>query len=295
MYERFTDRARKVMLFANYEALRFSHDYVGTEHILLALVKEGAGVAAHALEKCGLDLRKVRLEVEKLVVSGPELVIPRELPQTPRAKKVIEYAIAEARNFGHGHVGTEHLLLGLLRESEGTAAQVLMNLGLRLDTLHQEILTLLANESDGNSESTGVSSPRPALAEVRNPSYPDPDLPEVRYFRSEIDRLNLEKEAAVAEQDFVTAARLRGQADKLQKMKSQFISKWWEKAGPLPNLPGLQEVEAGIELLVREKMAAVSRYDREIDQLKAEKARIVGEWCKQQAAKMDPPHTLGSS
>ena len=132
-YERFTDRARKVMQFAHQEALRFNHEYVGTEHILLGLIKEGTGVAANILKKMGVDLRTMRLEVEKLVRSGPDLVTMGRLPQTPRAKKAVEYAIEEARRLKHNYVGTEHLLLGLLKEHDGVAAQVMMNLGLKLD------------------------------------------------------------------------------------------------------------------------------------------------------------------
>jgi len=122
MFERFTDRARKVMALANQEAQRFNHEYIGTEHILLGLVKEGSGVGANVLKNLDVDLRKVRLEVEKLVKSGPDMVTMGKLPQTPRAKKVIEYAIEEARNLNHNYVGTEHLLLGLLREHDGVAA-----------------------------------------------------------------------------------------------------------------------------------------------------------------------------
>ena len=143
MFERFTDRARKVMALANQEAQRFNHEYIGTEHILLGLVKEGTGVGANVLKNLGVDLHKVRMEVERLVKSGPEMVTMGKLPQTPRAKKVIEYAIEEARNLNHNYVGTEHLLLGLLREREGVAAQVLMNMGLKLDEVREEVLHLL--------------------------------------------------------------------------------------------------------------------------------------------------------
>ncbi len=143
MFERLTDRARKVMALANQEAQRFNHEYIGTEHILLGLVKEGSGVGANVLKNLDIDLRKVRLEVEKLVKSGPEMVTMGKLPQTPRAKKVIEYAIEEARALNHNYVGTEHLLLGLLREHDGVAAQVLLNLGLKLEEVREEVLNLL--------------------------------------------------------------------------------------------------------------------------------------------------------
>src|SRR3954453_5471308 len=157
MYERFTDRARKVMQLANQEAQRFNHEYIGTEHILLGLVKEGSGVAANVLKNLDIDLRKIRLEGEKIVQTGPgsEMVTMGKLPQTPRAKKVIEYSIEEARNLNHNYVGTEHLLLGLLREQEGVAAQVLMNLGLKLEDVREEVLNLLGHNMPNESESGG--------------------------------------------------------------------------------------------------------------------------------------------
>ena len=150
MYERFTDRSRKVMQLANQEAQRFNHEYIGTEHMLLGLVKEGSGVAANVLKNLDIDLRKIRLEVEKIVQTGPtgEQVVLGKLPHTPRAKKVIEYSVEEARNLNHNYVGTEHLLLGLLREQEGVAAQVLMNLGLKLENVRTEVLNLLGHPTD---------------------------------------------------------------------------------------------------------------------------------------------------
>src|SRR5580658_6427577 len=166
MYERFTDRARKVMQLANQEAQRFNHEYIGTEHVLLGLVKEGSGVAANVLKNLDIDLRKIRLEVEKIVQHGPggEQVVMGRLPHTPRAKKVIEYSIEEARNLNHNYVGTEHLLLGLLREQEGVAAQVLMNLGLKLEDVREEVLNLLGHNMPDSTESGGGggASERPA-------------------------------------------------------------------------------------------------------------------------------------
>ncbi|UCC21925.1 MAG: ATP-dependent Clp protease ATP-binding subunit [Planctomycetota bacterium] len=156
MFERFTDRARKVMALANQEAQRFNHEYIGTEHILLGLVKEGSGVGATVLKNLEVDIKKLRLEVEKLVKSGPDMVTMGKLPQTPRAKKVIEYAIEEARALNHNYVGTEHILLGLLRESEGIAAQVLMNLGLKLEEVRQEVLNLLGAGVEGGPVGLGM-------------------------------------------------------------------------------------------------------------------------------------------
>jgi ATP-dependent Clp protease ATP-binding subunit ClpC len=170
MYERFTDRARKVMQLANQEAQRFNHEYIGTEHILLGLVKEGSGVAANVLKNLDVDLRKIRLEVEKLVQSGPEMVTMGKLPQTPRAKKVIEYSMEEARNLNHNYVGTEHILLGLLREQEGVAAQVLMNLGLKLEEVREEVLNLLGHGLEGEEESSERGAREERGAEPRGKS-----------------------------------------------------------------------------------------------------------------------------
>jgi ATP-dependent Clp protease ATP-binding subunit ClpC len=168
MFERFTDRARKVMALANQEAQRFNHEYIGTEHILLGLVKEGSGVGANVLKNLDVDLRKVRLEVEKLVKSGPDMVTMGKLPQTPRAKKVIEYAIEEARNLNHNYVGTEHLLLGLLREHDGVAAQVLMNLGLKLEEVREEVLNLLG--AGVESEEPQTQEKAPAKGKSKTPA-----------------------------------------------------------------------------------------------------------------------------
>jgi ATP-dependent Clp protease ATP-binding subunit ClpC len=152
MYERFTDRARKVMQLANQEAQRFNHEYIGTEHILLGLVKEGSGVAANILKNLNIDLRNVRLEIEKIVRSGPDIVRGK-LPFTTLAKKVIEHAVEEKRNLNHQAVGTEHLLLGLLREEEGVAAQVLMSLGLKLEDARADLLNI-----HGRDEGSGSTS-----------------------------------------------------------------------------------------------------------------------------------------
>jgi ATP-dependent Clp protease ATP-binding subunit ClpA len=143
MYENCTNRVREVMQLANQEAKRLNRPYIATEHILLGLAGEGSGVATNVLRGHGIDWHKVRREVEKLVKYGPDEVTRGMLPQTPRAKKVMEYAIQEARNLKDNNVGTEHLLLGLLLEQEGLAAQLLMNLGLKLEDVRKEVLDLL--------------------------------------------------------------------------------------------------------------------------------------------------------
>lgn len=161
MYERFSDRARKVMQLANQEAQRFNHEYIGTEHILMGLAKEGSGVAVHVLDKFDIGPVMIRTEVEKLVQRGPDMITMGKLPQTPRAKKVIEYAMEEARLLAHNYVGTEHILLGLIRENEGVAAHVLRNLGIDLDKTKAAIHNLLSDDkppSDDKSLSKkGVS------------------------------------------------------------------------------------------------------------------------------------------
>ncbi len=173
MFERFTDRARKVMALANQEAQRFNHDIIGTEHILLGLVKEGSGVGATVLKNFDVDIKKLRLEVEKHVKSGPDMVTMGKLPQSPRAKKVIEYAIEEARALNHNYVGTEHILLGLLRESEGIAAQVLLGLGLKLEEVRQEILNLLGAGVEGGQAALNMKM-GPAIG--RKPKSKTPAL-----------------------------------------------------------------------------------------------------------------------
>ncbi len=152
MFDRFTDRAKKVMNLARQEAQRFNHEYLGTEHILLGLVQEGSGVAANVLKNMSIDLAKIRAEVEKIVKTGPSMVTMGQLPFTPRAKKVLELSMEEASNLGHNYIGTEHLLLGLIKENEGIAAQVLMNLGVKLEDVRDEVLEVLGADSQEGEE-----------------------------------------------------------------------------------------------------------------------------------------------
>ncbi len=175
MFERFTDRARKVMALANQEAQRFNHEFIGTEHILLGLVKEGSGVGATVLKNLDVDIKKLRIEVEKLVPNGPDMVTMGKLPQTPKAKKVIEYAIEEARALNHNYVGTEHILLGLLREADGIAAQVLMSIGLKLEEVRQEVLNLLGAGIDEPIAGMGMKM-GPAIAGKTKPKSKTPAL-----------------------------------------------------------------------------------------------------------------------
>ena len=149
MFNRFTERARKVIVYAKEEARRFNHDYIGTEHLLLGLVREGEGVASAVLQKLGLDLETIRIEVEKLVQPGPQTQVLGDIPFTPRSKKALELSAEEARALGHNYIGTEHLLLGLVKEGEGMAYRVLLNLGLDLGKLRNEVMELLGSGIPG--------------------------------------------------------------------------------------------------------------------------------------------------
>ena len=138
MFERFTDRARRVVVLAQEEARMLNHNYIGTEHILLGLIHEGEGVAAKALESLGISLEAVRQQVEQIIGQGQQAP-SGHIPFTPRAKKVLELSLREALQLGHNYIGTEHILLGLIREGEGVAAQVLVKLGADLNLCRSTI------------------------------------------------------------------------------------------------------------------------------------------------------------
>jgi ATP-dependent Clp protease ATP-binding subunit ClpA len=154
-FDKFTERARKVLTLAQEEATRFNHNYIGTEHLLLGLIREGDGVAAKVLSSLGVELSQVQSSVEYIIGRGDRPVVG-EVGLTPRAKKVIELAVDEARRLGHHYIGTEHLLLGLVREGDGIAASVLETLGVNLEAVRTQTIQVL---------STGVSSTQPASAE----------------------------------------------------------------------------------------------------------------------------------
>jgi ATP-dependent Clp protease ATP-binding subunit ClpC len=162
-FDKFTDRARKVLTLAQDEAQRFNHNYIGTEHLLLGLVREGEGVAARVLENMNVELPKVRTAVEFIIGRGDRPVVG-EVGLTPRAKRVIELAIDEARRLGHNYIGTEHLLLGLVREGEGIAAGVLESLGVNLDKVRHEVIRVLSQSSSvGPAQETKRSSKTPTV------------------------------------------------------------------------------------------------------------------------------------
>jgi ATP-dependent Clp protease ATP-binding subunit ClpC len=155
VFERFTDRARRVVVLAQEEARMLNHNYIGTEHLLLGLIQEGEGVAAQALDALGISLEDARRDIEEIIGQGPA-VPTGHIPFTPRAKKVLEFALREALQLGHNYIGTEHILLGLVREGEGIAAQVLQKLGADLARVREIVVELLP----GSSESAGRSPRR---------------------------------------------------------------------------------------------------------------------------------------
>src|SRR5207245_2484331 len=151
MFERFTDRARRVVVLAQEEARMLNHNYIGTEHILLGLIHEGEGVAAKALESLNISLEAVRQQVEEIIGQG-QAAPTGHIPFTPRAKKVLELSLREALQLGHNYIGTEHILLGLIREGEGVAAQVLQKLGADLNRVRQQVIQLLSGYAGGKGE-----------------------------------------------------------------------------------------------------------------------------------------------
>ena len=171
MFEVFTDRARRVVVLAQEEARMLNHNYIGTEHLLLGLIHEGEGVAATALESLGISLQDVRQNVEEMIGRGQH-ELSGHIPFTPRTKRVLELSLRESQQLGHDYIGTEHILLGLIREGEGVAAQVLVKMGADLNRVRQQVLQLLGgrgHEELGESEAGGT---RVAGAVRQSPAGP---------------------------------------------------------------------------------------------------------------------------
>jgi len=211
MYEHFTDTVREVMRLANDEARQFNHEYVGTEHVLLGLVKEGSGIAGKVLKVLEIDLPKVRSEVEKIIKAGPGPVAAGRLPLTPRAKKVLEFAREEAYKLAHNDVGTEHVLLGLLREEEGVASQVLVNLGVSLMVVRRKLLEVLGHFVDPSAPAT--------IAMPEAPGVPEAVQSVLNEFDRQIARLQSDKETALVVGDSVSVTHLRDQMRKLAQSR----------------------------------------------------------------------------
>jgi ATP-dependent Clp protease ATP-binding subunit ClpA len=251
MFERFTERARRVVVLAQEEARMLNHDYIGTEHILLGLIHEGQGVAAKSLESLGISLEAVRQQVTLIIGQGQQAP-SGHVPFTPRAKKVIELSMREAKELGHNYVGTEHILLGLIREGSGVAAQVLVKLGADLDGVRQQVVRLLHGRAGEGSPlhddaPTRVDSLDRRLAAIERwvGLRPEPDD-----LDQEIARVRREKEAAIDRQDFEAAAALRAQEKQLLAASAGREKEWTEAAaGRMPLAQELGRVKAELERL----------------------------------------------
>jgi hypothetical protein len=230
MFQRFTDRARQVVVLAQEEARRLDHNYIGTEHILLGLISEGGGVAARALESLGIGLDAVRQQVEEIIGQGQQAP-SGHIPFTPRAKKVLELSLRESMQLGHTYIGTEHILLGLVREGDGVAAQVLVRLGADLNRVRQQVIQLLAGRAAAEP-GPGVDV-RPEMAEQRAGIGPDTsDLDE------QIEAARAGKQAAIDAQDFEQAVLLRHRETQLLAAKA---ARQEQRAAAHPALPDLVE------------------------------------------------------
>ena len=227
MFERFTDRARRVIVLAQEEARMLNHNYIGTEHILLGLIHEGEGVAAEALESLGISLDAVRQQVEEIIGQGQEAP-SGHIPFTPRAKKVLELSLRESLQLGHNYIGTEHILLGLIREGDGVAAQVLVRLGADLNLVRHQVIQLIARrplrEGAPGPEVQArldVVEIRLAVLEHRVGTGPDTsDLDE------QIAQVRREKESAVDAGDYEQAAARRNREKELLAAKAARQEQW---------------------------------------------------------------------
>ena len=255
MFERFTDRARRVVVLAQEEARMLNHNYIGTEHILLGLIHEGEGVAAKALESLGISLEAVRQQVEEIIGQGQQAP-SGHIPFTPRAKKVLELSLREALQLGHNYIGTEHILLGLIREGEGVAAQVLVRLGADLNRVRQQVIQLLHGYQGkepaaielrlgamGGSQRRLVAAlqarvsaieSRLVVIEQRVGSGPDTgDLDR------QTDQAQGEREATANAQDYGQAALLRDRGKQLLAKKAADQEEW---SAAHPDLASLAEI-----------------------------------------------------
>jgi ATP-dependent Clp protease ATP-binding subunit ClpA len=246
MFERFTDRARRVVVLAQEEARHLNHDYIGTEHILLGLIHEGEGVAAKALESLDISLQAVRTEVEERIGHGTEAPTGH-IPFTPRAKKALELSLRETLALGHNYIGTEHILLGLIQEGKGVAAQVLVKLGADLARVRQQVIALLSGYAGGVATAEQVGE------RVRLVRMTVPD--DLREAEEQLAQVRQEKQQAIDASAFEKAAALRD-AEKQLLMRVTKRELEWTTSVDLPavideNHKLQSEVERLRELLHR--------------------------------------------
>jgi ATP-dependent Clp protease ATP-binding subunit ClpC len=259
MFERFTDRARRVVVLAQEEARMLNHPYVGTEHILLALIGEGDGEAAQALESLEITEGAARQQVEEIVGPGQPGMQPGHLPFTPRAKKILQLSLREAIALGHAYIGTEHILLGLIRADEGAAVQVLNGLGIDPTRIRQKVIQLVSarrvQEEPGTGRAAGRGK-RKLLSELRGRldslewhlsvlEQRVGTAPALGQLDQEITQIRRDKESAIDAQDFENAAVLRDREKRLLADKAARLQEW----AALPSLS--DEVERLRELLRR--------------------------------------------
>jgi transposase len=212
MFERFTDRARRVVVLAQEEARLLNHNYIGTEHLLLGLVAESQGVAAKALESLDISLEAVRREVEEVIGLG-QSAPTGHIPFTPRAKKVLELSLREAKQLGHNYIGTEHILLGLVREGQGVAAQVLVKLGADLPRVRQQVIKLLTGYA------AEEASARTRLVRMTVPS-------DLRKLEEQLAQVRRQKQAAIDAEDFDQASELRDREKQLLTALTKREQEW---------------------------------------------------------------------
>jgi len=249
MFERFTDRARRVVVLAQDEARMLNHNYIGTEHILLGLIHEKRGVAAKALESLGISLDAVRQQVEEIIGRGQQAP-SGHIPFTPRAKKVLELSLRESLQLGHNYIGTEHILLGLIREGDGVAAQVLVKLGADLNRVREQVIQLLhahPAEEPGSAPSAArelrllpavrarLAAVEERLTAIEQRVGTGPDLSDLD---EQIAQVRGEKESAIDAKDFAQAASLRDREKALLASKAARQEQW---AAGHPALPDLTE------------------------------------------------------
>ena len=256
MLERFTDRARRVVKLAEEEARRLDHNYIGTEHLLLGLIREGEGVAAKALESLGISLDAVRQQVEEIIGRGQQAPFD-VIPFTPRSKKVLELSLRESQQLGHNYIGTEHILLGLIREGDGVAAQVLVKLGADLNRVRQQVIQLLHGHPADEPTSARSAERELMVLDTRKTRLEaiearldtiDVLLTVVEQrvgiradttdLDEQIDRVRGERQAAADAQEYERAASLRDREQELLAARAGRQEQW---AAEHPALPVLAE------------------------------------------------------